>query len=315
MLTKNFKILFLSGFLILMAACDKDENSGKSVYRIKECLVYEDGLQEARLIYHYNGDEISTVNYFDQDSSSEYARHEFNYNGDSVGVDRYFLFNDTLGLLSRESYIYESQHLVRRNLYGAINGVWFLDDKVEYVYSGDNLINESWQHYSSGTWYVDAEFEYDYENGLLKTARLFTSELGWNEMLYEVVEYQENKIKYITRFIAPEFDTATSFRYEYVYSSDKPTRVDYLDFDNGYVPVGGVDFEYDSHNNLVSTTKTLNGKVSTEKYIYEKGSGNYGQLITPVHAIISEIDFPHPTKGLPGPKQFPLINKKIEIRK
>jgi hypothetical protein len=110
------------------------------------------------------------------------------------------------------------------------------------------------------------------------------------------------------------YDNVKEVRINYIYSGDKLIRVDYLDYDNGYVSDGGIDFEYDTQGNLVSSTETHNDNVKREEFSYEAGNGNYEQFINPGYTIFFKLGYPHSTKRLMDPPTILPFNPKLEIR-
>ncbi len=292
-------IIFLLFANLGFVSCREKDNPSDENFRLTERKIYQGGLLDTRLVFEYEADKLILQKNYSYGDDTETARRVFVYYEDSVVVTGHVCFDGEWSLFSKYVYEFEGKKMLKTSISTYQDSVWELHGKMEFLYSGDNLINESWSSYDHGNWIEITRNTFEYNGGSIVISRSYVLESG--EMKYimkEVADYNGNKINTVTKYFLPGDTLNGSFRYDFSYDGNLLIRVGFFDNDSGWIPAGGKDFIYNADGILSKQITTNNDGINEEEYTYEPGKGNYEQFIHPGFGIISEYNYPHPTRQL-----------------
>jgi hypothetical protein len=301
-------LIIIFPLLQIITSCKPDDNPSDDNVRLIERKIYHGGLLDTRLVFEYEADKLILQKNYSYDDETETARREFVYLGDSVEVTGHMYFDGEWSLFSKIIYHFDGKKMVRTNIYTYQDSIWELQGKMEFHYSGNDLTNESWSSFDNGSWTEISRRTYEYQNGLLTRSDAYYLDSGEMQKIgREEAEYSGNKIKTVIRYFTIGDTINGSFRYDFEYDGDLLISVNYFDNDNGWIADGGKEFIYNPDGTLSVQTTTDDEGVSVEEYTYEPGRGNYEQFIHPGGGIISEENYPHPTRSV-GQLEFGIWN-------
>lgn len=285
--------------LLFIVSCDEDNDIPANDCRLKEWFTSHSNAVSTRSVYDYQDDRIVMHRNYYADSS-QYARVEYYYQNNTIEQRGYDNFNGEWVEVVKNLSEYDESRMVRYSLYAKQYGIWILAGKAEYTYSEGLLTRESWSVFENELW---KELSYTlnyYENNLPVKSELFArlEDDVMRKLIRKEADYKGNKLNSIFSFDYLTDSVNANFKYEFYYENGQLVRIDNFSFENEWIPAGGKEFTYDATGNLASVIRKNAGGdiVDLDEYTYEPGKGNYEQLILPGGGLISETNFPHPTK-------------------
>ena len=313
-LVKTLSLLLLAPLLILVS-CDDDNDKPANDYRLKEWITSHSSAITTRLVFDYQDDKIIMHRNYSSDSN-QYARVEYLYENNSIEQKGYMKFDEEWEEQSSKNvYEYEGNRMVRRNFYSKQDEAWILSLKTEYVYSNGLLSRESWWSFENDSWTELSYTLYYYGDDLPVKTEVFArlEDDVMRKLIRKEADYDGNKLISVYSYDYQTDTANANFKHEFHYEDDRLVQVDYFSYNGGWIPAGSNEFTYDSEGNLVTVIRKDNvgDQVDLDEYSYEQGKGNYEQLILPGGGLLSEINYPHPTKALEY--QFWLSNRFLEI--
>lgn len=291
--------LFLLGTLLLLVACDEDNDKPANDYRLKEWITNHSSAVTTRLVFDYQDDRIIMHRNYYPDSS-QYAWAEYLYNNNAIVQNGYQNFDNEWVHSTKYIYEYEENRMVRMNVYAYQDEDWQLKFKTGYTYSGGLLTKESWQSFENDFWKEISYTLYYYEDDLPVKTEVFArlEDDVMRKFIRKEADYNGNKLICVYSYDYQTDTANANFKHEFHYEDDQLVQVDYFSYDRGWIPAGSNEFTYDSEGNLISEIRKDNvgDQVDLDQYTYEQGNGNYEQFILPGGGLISESNYPHPTK-------------------
>jgi hypothetical protein len=226
---------------------------------------------------------------------------EYFYENNSIEQRAYRKFDEEWEeQFVKNIYEYDGNRMIRRNFYLKQDEVWLLSVKTEYVYSDGLLSHESWLSFENDYWKELSYTLYYYEGDLPVKSEFFARlEDGvMRKLNRKEADYNGNQMISVASYDYQVDTVNPNFKYEFHYDDDKLVRIDNFSYEEGWIPAGSKEFTYDSFGNLESVIrKNSDGnQVDLDEYSYEKGKGNYEQFILPGGGLISDSNYPHPTK-------------------
>jgi hypothetical protein len=309
-----FVLLILS--LLPLVSCKDDNDNLSNDYRLKEWVTSHQSAVTTRLVFDYQDDRIIMHRNYYPDSS-QYARVEYFYETNSIEQRGFMNFDDEWEQSTKYVYEYDDNRMVRIYIYAHQDEDWLLNYKTEYVYSDGLLSRESWLSFENDFWKELSYTLYYYEDVLPVKSEFFArlEDGAMRKLNRKEADYNGSKMSTVYSFDYQVDTVNPNFKYEFHYEGDKLIRVDNFSYEDGWIPGGKKEFTYDSAGNLVSVKRinTEGNQADLDEYSYEPGKGNYEQLILPGGGLVSDYNYPHPTKLLEY--QFWLSNRFLEIGK
>lgn len=312
---KHLISLLLILSLLSWIACEDDNNDPSQDYRLKEWITSHASAVTTRLVYDYQDDRIIMHRNYYPDSS-QYGRVDYLYEKNAIEQNVYHNFDNEWDHVSKYVYEYDDNRMVRINVYAAQDEAWLLKFKTEYTYSNGLLSRESWLSFENEFWKEVSYTLYYYEDHLPVKSEFFArlEDGAMRKLNRREADYYGSKMNSVYSYDYQVDTVNANFKYEFHYDGDKLVRVENFSYEQGWIPAGSKEFTYDSAGNLVSV-KRINSEgnqADLDQYSYEPGKGNYVQFILPGGGLISESNYPHPTKILDN--QFWFSSGLLETR-
>lgn len=211
----KFYFLILSAFILCVSCTSDDQNTtspvtGKRIKKIKEThyngspspeFVHESAYyyQNNVLIntisgtpgsgntfnaeYHYNGNKITEIVYFENDATEPSGMSSFTYDGNFL---RYI--NNNI-IHQRREFLYNGGRLTRQNIYFAsVNETnpTNLGEQYNYTFNQENVSQQTYESYAGLVFQYTTDYQYDLKNnpmiGMNPYLRLMYSAQGFHPL-------------------------------------------------------------------------------------------------------------------------------------
>jgi hypothetical protein len=304
------QVLLVSLLMILLFSynsCNKDDGPYTS-YRISRMTYYYQDIPQIRSDFHYEDGSVTSI-------VDEYLYLEEDYlvktevlypHPDSIIKTRYYLNSGSWQVEIRET-IEMINGMAFRSVYTrpGNDGSWIEDFKYEFQYNDSNLTEIV--QYQHGT--QRSKINYEYNGPNLVQSLIYSFSDDWIISRQDTVFYNGDGIDSVISYQITETGKQNDFKYVYYFEHSLLTRIDIYDADSLSWRFQEKDtFTYDSHMNITSKTREMSGKPYKFEYIYEKGVGNYRQLIAPSDLYWDFYLLPEPVKSAPvgiGSQYYP----------
>jgi hypothetical protein len=301
---KKVSLIFFLLPLLLLVTCKKDnsENSGNG-YRIIKTTTSLEGMETGSTVYDYQEDKMSmTHGYYDD---KELSRSEITYPDQNTIT---MLTSDYYDSIWHESYkmVYKlaGNQVTEIDEYGTDHGTLELSGKETLIYTDGNLVAFIRYSFDSGNWVPVEKTEYFYNGTQLYQSVSYGYSYAevWLQREKIVIDYQGNQVDTIHYYDYEDGSFIEDGKIGFTYAGELITKYTLYSLHNGtWTDDGSVQYTYDSHNNLVSIYSADADELDKIEYQYERGNGNYSQLINYYSYYLYGNIFPHPAKGLhPG---------------
>ncbi len=282
----KFIIITITGLIsisLIFNACKKEETN--TTYRITNRISYHNGEKWKKMIYEYDNNKIV-----------ESKWHIHNQNGD---------WEEN----SKSIYEYPEKNTIIEINYWYINNLWERSVKIVSTYEGGKNTERVIYRYNENEWGEKMKHTWKYTNEKVSEYYFYTYNnndwdvIGKEEAVYddsnllEVKKYnyvdgiEENNYKTIFTYDGGEVENKISYNYKsgywekswknsFEYSSGNVTHTSLYDYDAGsWKQFGTVTYEYDENGNYINREEIYIGDIYHDNINYEKGSGNYKDLV------------------------------------
>jgi hypothetical protein len=300
--------LFYTAFLILsfsllivllLVTCKKDNTDPSNDYRIIKSIIYYDQVKYDSTSYEYQENKMISVHGYNEEGL-ETSRVSIDYPDNDSIVMVFSYYMDTSMIVEAKKVLkLNGSHVIEVIYYEADDILWKPSSKLTYSYENDNLVEFIEYGYESGDWKSNDKTVYEYDGTKHTQTIMYNYANGWQIWDKLVFTYIGNNVDYVLEYVYNDGSVIESYKTGFSYEGDLMNACTYYIDDNGsWIASGSTLYTYDSHNNLESYSFPIDGLTYKVEYEYEKGSGNYMQLLD-----YYEYDFflgiePHPTKGL-----------------
>ncbi len=281
--------------VLLFITCNDDDDNLNSGYRIIQSTTSYDGTAYYDTWFDYEGNKISAIRGYNGDELSRISM-EYHENDSITMVYSNVINNETLIACKRVLQL-EGSHVMEDIYYVPTDSLWKKAGKEVFSYENENILEITEYDFESGDWLPEVKTVYEF-NGTKRTRTTrYDYANGWKT--WEVLEftYIGNNVDQVLGYIYDDDSLVETYKLGFNYENDLMTVYTYYSDDNGsWDEEGSKLYTYDGSGNLESFSFPIDGLIYKVNYKYERGSGNYCQLLE-----LHEYDFfegiePHPTK-------------------
>ncbi|MCB8999448.1 MAG: hypothetical protein H6540_05185 [Bacteroidales bacterium] len=278
--------------VIIASSCNKDKSSeGNQTYRVISETEHYDTTQTFAANYTYSNNKISKAVMVSGEENGEII---FSYPNENSITASYNIGDLTIP--------------VEFTLEDGLITEFFMEDtqKQNYIYNSDkNIQSYTSFSFSDGIWEMDETTVFTYTDG--KLVKTVTSSYGI-ETDMTVYSYEGDNIsEVITSYLDQDGLWVDYDKSVLTYTAGKVSNIvlSYY-YISDWFEDSQISFSYDKNGNLTKRSQVFSyyeGSYVTD-YVYEAGSGNYGQIFG---FIDYEIHDPRPNKKSAGHKGNPSI--------
>jgi len=298
-LIKNSLLILLLPFVLLLVTCKKDDsdNSG-SGYRIIYSIISYDQVKYDNTSYEYAENKMISVHGYNNEGE-ELSRVSIDYqDNDSIVMIFSYYMDTSMVVESKKVLKLDGSHVIEVIYYEADDILWKPSSKLSYSYENDNLVEFIEYDDQSSDWMPNHKTVYEYDGTKHTQTTMYKYANGWQTWDKLVFTYIGNNVDYVLEYVYNDGSVIENYKTGFSYEGDlMKACTDYINDNGSWIASGSTIYTYDSHNNLESYSLPIDGLTYKVEYEYEKGSGNYMQLLD-----YYEYDFflgiePHPTKA------------------
>jgi hypothetical protein len=305
---KSYDILKKASFIffllpvLLLVTCNKDdsENSGNG-YRIIKAIYYYDQVQFDSMSYDYKDDKISAMRGYNE-NGEETSRVSIDYPDIDSIVMVFSYYMDTSMIVEAKKVLkLDGGHVTEVIYYDLEDILWKPSSRLTFSYENDNMVEFIEYDYQPGDWMPNDKTVYEYDGTKHSQTTWYKYANGWQTREKLVFTYIGNTVDYVLGYVYNDGSVIETYKTGFSYEGDlMKAYTDYLNDNGSWIATGSILYTYDSYNNLESYSFPIDELIYKVEYEYEKGSGNYMQVLD-----YYEYDFflgiePHPTKANTG---------------
>ncbi len=299
-------LLFLLLPVLLLLTCNKDDgdNSGDG-YRIIKSIYYYDEIQSDSMSYDYEDNKMTAIRGYNNDGE-ESSRVSIDYpDTDSIVMVFSYYMDTSMVVAAKKVLKLDGSDVTEVIYYESDDILWKPSSKLTFSYEKDNMVEFIEYDDQSGDWMPNVKTVYEYEGTKHSQTTMYEYANGWQIWEKLVFTYIGNNVDYVLGYVYNDGSVIETYKTGFSYEGDlMKACTDYWNDNGSWIATGSILYTYDSYNNLESFAFPIDELTYKVEYEYEKGSGNYMQLLD-----YYEYDFflgiePHPTKANPGSRDF-----------
>jgi hypothetical protein len=291
-------LLFSLLIVVLLVTCKKDNTNLSSDYRIIKEIYYYDQVQFDSVSYNYEDNKMSAILGYNNDGE-ETSMVSIDYPGNDSIIMVFSYYMDTSMVVTSKKVIkLDGSHVTEVIYYEADDILWKPSSKLTFSYENDKMVEFVEYDYQSGDWMTNDKTVYEYNGTKHSQSTSYKYANGWQTDENMVFTYIGNNVDYVLGYVYNDGTVIETYKIGFSYEGDLMKLSTYYWNDNGSW-IAGVSslYTYDAYKNLESYSFPIDELTYKVEYEYEKGSGNYMQLLD-----YYEYDFflgiePHPTKA------------------
>lgn len=292
-------LLFLS--LLLFGTCKKDNESSGPGYRVIVTNDYTNNKLVMSSLMEYQGEKIHFISshhysYYVADST----KTQYVYPDDHSIIGIYYeKTSGTWSQVKKEEY--EIQDNLLTELISSIyrDGTWEANYKVNLQYEDHTLSEEIWTTYEDGVSEPFVKVTYKY-TGKKVVSSMQYMDFGnnWELICKDSVTYNGDEIDYIIGYQYSQGSYSEDNKNKFLYENGLITKIEMYSYITGdWTFEGAMTYTYDPYKNLASVLKPYGSETRKTEYVYEKATGNYGQIFMPGGGLMANKLIPRPSRS------------------
>lgn len=317
-IASSFLLLSLLALVFIPGGCKDDDNDGPySGSRVVKVTDYDDGVVTDELIYEYEGDSVSRfldINY----ETSDTMETTLDYYGDYISMITRPISSMYLGDYSKKVLMFTGGKMSASIQYHMSDNFIDYDEESmkEFMYSGDNLVDEIHYDYVSNAWEPYHRYIYAYIDGKASGTDIYYYEGGyWLQAAREEITYDGDLVDFVITSYGAGNVFTPYIKYDMIYEDSVLTSLEFLQWTGGgWASQEIIEFEYDSHGNIVVWRDIRPTETEEKRFAYESGEGNFNKIQDTFGTCVFFM-VPWPTKsagGFAAESRFPLPASMIE---
>lgn len=288
---KKITLFFISLLLFISCNDDEIENTPDKDFRIKEIITNDN----YKFSFTYEENKLIKIDYLNDFSSGGWEfmdrRMELKYSGNQIIHEVYDKYlGNSVELIEKYVITLQDDKIIKRERY--------IGSDVEptrthtYEYSNDKLIT-SLIHSTYPDSYSKDNYLYNSSNNLTDMINYHDNDGEWEETYKFSLNYDNNKVFYLTEYHIDGDEWVGWDRREFEYSDEKLTHQKFFHWNTttnswDFYEDIYMDFYYDGNDNLKTVDQYFNyhpENIKVDIY-YEEGIGNTFDILPPQSALL-----------------------------